>query len=401
MCEYAHGVFECWLHPAQYRTKLCKDGTACVRRVCFFAHTDEELRPLYMSTGSAVLSPLSSSAAVEMAAAMGLMPGSPGAGMPPFTPPISPSVNGIDHSSITWAQPNLPLLHLPGSNLQASRLRSSISARDMPFDDFSVMPESNSHRLPMHSSLGSQMPRSKILTPTNLDEFFSVEITSSPNYSSDQGTIFSPSNRTLMLNQFHQQQQRLLSPINTLYATRAMDSQQLPGHSALVQPSLGAPSSGNMSPRSMEPVAPMFSRLAFLAQRKKHQEAALRDLSSRDVGSVTSPVVDSADKSQPSWSDWASPRRAIDWGVSCEELGRLRRSSLLQNNEEPDLSWIHSLVREPPPEKMLDASARPAGPSLLLPANGAENINSDCQFDGLDQADGLCDWLEHCQLRQK
>ncbi|CAI5991334.1 unnamed protein product [Closterium sp. NIES-65] len=45
-CEYAHGVFECWLHPAQYRTRLCKDGTSCSRRVCFFAHTSEELRPL-------------------------------------------------------------------------------------------------------------------------------------------------------------------------------------------------------------------------------------------------------------------------------------------------------------------------------------------------------------------
>lgn len=25
LCEYAHGVFESWLHPAQYRTRLCKD----------------------------------------------------------------------------------------------------------------------------------------------------------------------------------------------------------------------------------------------------------------------------------------------------------------------------------------------------------------------------------------
>lgn len=43
-CEYAHGVFECWLHPARYRTQPCKDGTACRRRVCFFAHTPEQLR---------------------------------------------------------------------------------------------------------------------------------------------------------------------------------------------------------------------------------------------------------------------------------------------------------------------------------------------------------------------
>ncbi|OWM66096.1 zinc finger CCCH domain-containing protein 20 [Punica granatum] len=43
-CEYAHGVFECWLHPARYRTQPCKDGVNCRRRVCFFAHTPEQLR---------------------------------------------------------------------------------------------------------------------------------------------------------------------------------------------------------------------------------------------------------------------------------------------------------------------------------------------------------------------
>ncbi|KAL6842293.1 hypothetical protein ACP4OV_027941 [Aristida adscensionis] len=43
-CDLAHGVFECWLHPARYRTQPCKDGTACRRRVCFFAHTPDQLR---------------------------------------------------------------------------------------------------------------------------------------------------------------------------------------------------------------------------------------------------------------------------------------------------------------------------------------------------------------------
>ncbi|KAF2304408.1 hypothetical protein GH714_030802 [Hevea brasiliensis] len=45
-CEFAHGVFECWLHPARYRTQPCKDGPACRRRVCFFAHTPDQLRVL-------------------------------------------------------------------------------------------------------------------------------------------------------------------------------------------------------------------------------------------------------------------------------------------------------------------------------------------------------------------
>ncbi|XP_010417368.1 PREDICTED: zinc finger CCCH domain-containing protein 23-like [Camelina sativa] len=45
-CEFAHGVFECWLHPSRYRTQPCKDGTSCRRRICFFAHTTEQLRVL-------------------------------------------------------------------------------------------------------------------------------------------------------------------------------------------------------------------------------------------------------------------------------------------------------------------------------------------------------------------
>ncbi|KQK03130.1 zinc finger CCCH domain-containing protein 2 [Brachypodium distachyon] len=64
-CEYAHGVFECWLHPARYRTQACKDGTACRRRVCFFAHTREQLRempaPQHSSPRSTPLSPLAES----------------------------------------------------------------------------------------------------------------------------------------------------------------------------------------------------------------------------------------------------------------------------------------------------------------------------------------------------
>ncbi|GER56110.1 zinc finger CCCH domain-containing protein [Striga asiatica] len=55
-CDYAHGVFECWLHPARYRTQPCKDGIHCRRRVCFFAHTPEQLR-VFPLTGSANGSP--------------------------------------------------------------------------------------------------------------------------------------------------------------------------------------------------------------------------------------------------------------------------------------------------------------------------------------------------------
>lgn len=45
-CSLAHGVFECWLHPARYRTEACKDGRHCNRKVCFFAHSPRQLRLL-------------------------------------------------------------------------------------------------------------------------------------------------------------------------------------------------------------------------------------------------------------------------------------------------------------------------------------------------------------------
>ncbi|OWM86589.1 zinc finger CCCH domain-containing protein 20-like [Punica granatum] len=53
-CEFAHGVFECWLHPDRYRTQPCKDGPNCRRRVCFFAHSPDQLRilPQQPSPGS-------------------------------------------------------------------------------------------------------------------------------------------------------------------------------------------------------------------------------------------------------------------------------------------------------------------------------------------------------------
>jgi len=54
-CPYAHNVFEYWLHPSRYRTQLCNDGANCKRKVCFFAHTLEELRvPCKSLAGEAV-----------------------------------------------------------------------------------------------------------------------------------------------------------------------------------------------------------------------------------------------------------------------------------------------------------------------------------------------------------
>ncbi|WOL08192.1 hypothetical protein Cni_G16944 [Canna indica] len=106
-CELAHGVFECWLHPDRYRTQPCKDGIDCRRRVCFFAHTPDQLRvlpPQYQyspSTAAAIDSydgsPLRQQSALQSYLSKNFVSSptstliSPPKSPPRDSPPISPS----------------------------------------------------------------------------------------------------------------------------------------------------------------------------------------------------------------------------------------------------------------------------------------------------------------------
>ncbi|KAK7244629.1 hypothetical protein RIF29_39454 [Crotalaria pallida] len=406
MCEYAHGVFECWLHPAQYRTRLCKDGTNCARRVCFFAHTAEELRPLYVSTGSAVPSPRSStSSAMDFAAAMSMLPGSPSSmsvmSPSPFTPPMSPSANGMSHSSVPWPQPNVPALHLPGSNLQSSRLRSSLHARDIPMDDFDMFSDYDqqqqllnelsclSPQHPMNSNNLNRSGRMKPLTPSNLDDLFSAE--GSPRFADGAlaSTVFSPTHKSAVFNQF-QQQQSMLSPVNTNFSPKNVEH-------PLLQASFGVQSSGRMSPRNVEPISPMNSRMSMLAQREKQQQ--FRSLSSRELGSNSAAAAVAAAGSTNSWSRWGSPNGRADWAAGPEEFGKLRRSSSFElgnNGEEPDLSWVQSLVKESPTE--IKEKLATNVPSVAAAGSSSEGPNvSTSQMESVDHA-VLGAWLEQMQL---
>ncbi|CAK9135106.1 unnamed protein product [Ilex paraguariensis] len=42
-CHFSHGAFEHWLHLEKYRTRRCNAGPFCLRKVCFFAHSEHEL----------------------------------------------------------------------------------------------------------------------------------------------------------------------------------------------------------------------------------------------------------------------------------------------------------------------------------------------------------------------
>ncbi|KAL6987111.1 hypothetical protein U1Q18_012867 [Sarracenia purpurea var. burkii] len=396
MCEYAHGVFECWLHPAQYRTRLCKDGTNCNRRVCFFAHTPEELRPLYVSTGSAVPSPRSGSSAanaMDFAAAMSLLPASPSS---PFTPPMSPSAHNI--SNMGWPQPNVPALHLPGSNLQSSRLRSSLNARDIQMDDLDMLQDFDVQQQQLLNELSrlsqpnignislNRSGHSKTLNPSNLEDLFSAESSSSPRYS-DQAlasAVFSPTHKSAVLNQF-QQQKSMVSPLNMNLSPKTIDN-------PLLQASFGVPSSGRMSPRSVEPlpISPISSRVSMLGQREKQQQQ-FRSLSSRDLGSNSAAVVGS-----DPWSKWGPSNGKPDWTVNADEFGRLRRSSSFElgnNGEEPDLSWVQSLVKESPQEM----KEKPAAAGNI--GSSGEGLNLNSQIEPIDRS-VLSAWLEQMQLDQ-
>ncbi|XP_010536082.1 PREDICTED: zinc finger CCCH domain-containing protein 56 [Tarenaya hassleriana] len=344
MCEYAHGVFECWLHPAQYKTRLCKDGMSCNRRVCFFAHTNEELRPLYASTGSGLPSPRASSG-MDMASVLNMLPGSPSAIQHSFTHPMSPSGNGMPHSSMAWPQQNMPTLHLSGSNLQLSRLRSSLNARDIPVEELRMLQDFEMQRQKQQLLGDASSPRfmnhsgrPKSLAPSNLDEFFSSEL-SSPRFS-DQlagSSILSPSHKSALLNQL-QNKQSMLSPIKT----NLMSPKKNVEH-PLFQATFGVSSSpGKMSPRAVEPISPMNSRLASLSLRDRPQVHS-RSLSSRELGSSLS----SADVGSPlsPWSRWDQSKGSgndnVDWSVHSDELCVLRKSHSLANPfSEADGPWV-------------------------------------------------------------
>ncbi|PKA59023.1 Zinc finger CCCH domain-containing protein 2 [Apostasia shenzhenica] len=142
-CEFAHGVFECWLHPARYRTQPCKDGTACRRRVCFFAHTPEQLRVLPQQQ----LSPRTPESydgsplrhhALDAYFSKGVI--SPPMSPPADSPPISPSGAGIRRAAFPVGSPvNEVLASL--RKLQLSKVKSMpCSLGGLPAGSFTSLP---------------------------------------------------------------------------------------------------------------------------------------------------------------------------------------------------------------------------------------------------------------------
>lgn len=397
VCEYAHGVFECWLHPAQYRTRLCKDGTNCSRRVCFFAHTPEELRPLYPPTGSSMLSQRTMMTTLDKMAVMNpvapvsassvlmLSSSNPSQGSFPNSP-MSPSssANTSGHSSFdggSWAHPNLPTLHLTNGVLQASRLRTAVSARDMHpecligsgdyegqlLNEFARLSTQARGNGPMATvSSGGNTPcrprkfKTHNVAPTNLEDLFASEVFS-PKMTASESAFLSKIQSQKAAQLSPQRQSQIQSSFNTqVYPQVQMHMQhggidcQSPSDFLLPpsdQPasyslsSLGPPSSltgelerqnSNGSPLSPVMSGAANSRAVAFAQRDRGRSR------SRDLGGATS------------WSEWGSPSGKVDWGIQGEELQKFRKSASfgIRSSDEPDLSWVKTLFKEAPAKSM-------------------------------------------------
>ncbi|XP_057523211.1 zinc finger CCCH domain-containing protein 47-like [Amaranthus tricolor] len=307
-CEFAHGVFESWLHPAQYRTRLCKDEIGCARKVCFFAHRKDELRPVYASTGSA-LPDVSS-------------PGSGFSANSTSTPPMSPSCaplspnNGASPGAEGVFQGKSNLMSPPNLLLPGSRLRSSFNARDIESEiEMESWVVNRQHQYNQHHHQVLSPRPSPGWKNNNIGRFSDVI----------PATNLEPAFGSINV-------ARKLSPPNVVELPRRKLS----------------PPRALDSPKSMA-AALLNSRAAAFTRRSQ----SFVDRAGSSPANMSSPMP-------TNMSDWGSPNGKLDWGINGQELNKLRKSNSFgirgaTNNvtrssppgfNEPDVSWVNSLVKD-------------------------------------------------------
>ncbi|KAK7321354.1 hypothetical protein VNO77_31918 [Canavalia gladiata] len=375
-CEYAHGIFECWLHPAQYRTRLCKDESGCTRRVCFFAHKPEELRPLYASTGSAIPSPGSYSAsasALEMGSVSPMALGSPSVLMPPAsTPPLTPSGASSPVTGSMWSQTSVsvPTLQLPKSRLKTAStardidldiellglethrrrqqlMMDEISGLSSPSNWKNSIPNSPSFPVSLADHTG-ELNRLSGVKPTNLEDIYgSLDPSILPKF---HGMSLDVAGSQLQSPPGIQMRSSLNQQIGS-YSSGLSTSNMIGSRSFRID------QSGEVAAVALNPRAAAFS--------KRSQSFIERSVVNHH-SELPSPATSIA--ANPStFSNWGSPDGKLDWAINGEELNKLRKSSSFgfrssnspftmattkvhANDNEPDVSWVHSLVKDAPVE---------------------------------------------------
>ncbi|KAK1412754.1 hypothetical protein QVD17_34251 [Tagetes erecta] len=293
-CEYAHGIFECWLHPAQYRTRLCKDEVGCNRKVCFFAHKPEELRPLHPSTGSAVLSPRSLS---DISAISPFSVGSLSVLMPQSsTPPVTPGASS-PRGGLLWSNQSTPT-----QKMFNNRFRTALSSQDLDLEaELMMVDRYHQQQLMDEFARSSSGFAGDCFEDNDIANRKSFELLASG---------ISPESR-----------------INTLHQNMSYSS--------------GLPSSPlRMSSPSFGANQIMNSRSAAFTKRSQ---------SFIDHGTVNrQPVSSSVTPSK--LSDWSSPDGKLTWGFQKDEINKLRKSAsfgvrrsqdslLTVNNQKHDVTF--------------------------------------------------------------
>lgn len=367
-CEYAHGVFESWLHPAQYRTRLCKDETGCNRKVCFFAHKPEELRPVYASTGSAMPSPKSYSAsAIDMTSMSPLALSSSSLPMSTVsTPPMSPLAASSSPKSGNLWQNKLNFTP-PSLQLSGSRLKSALSARDMDLE-MELLGLDSPRRQQQQQQQQQQLIEeiARISSPSFRSKEFNRIADLNPTNLDDLLASTDPS----LLSQLHGLSMQPSTPTQMQSSPSAMQMRQNMNHLRASYPSnmpsspVRKPSAYGFDSSAAVAAAVMNSRSAAFAKQ--------RSQSFIDRGAATNHHIGMSSPSNPScrvssgFSDWNSPTGKLDWGVNGDELSKLRKSASFgfRNNgvaatasptahsghAEPDVSWVNSLVKDVPSE---------------------------------------------------
>ncbi|KAK8542269.1 hypothetical protein V6N13_137158 [Hibiscus sabdariffa] len=357
-CEYAHGIFESWLHPSQYRTRLCKDEIGCSRKICFFAHKVEELRPVNASTGSAMPLPRSTAVnAVDMANLSPLALGSsslslPTASTPPMSPlaaASSPNIGSLWHDKVNLTPPAL--------QLPASRLKTAFSARDFNLEMKLLALKNHASQLQQQQLMDETSSLSSSSCWRN--EYCRLE---DLNTNADDG--------------FGSLDPSLLSPLKGLSVKSATPTQlqsptELQIHQNMNQ--LRASYTMNLSSSSVrQPSVFGFdssSAVAAAVMNSRSSGFAKRSQSFIDSGAMAgrAGLTAASTSMMPSnISDWSSPDGKLDWGIQGDELNKLRKSAsfgfrnnnptttatknmMASDGNEPDVSWVHSLVRDVAP----------------------------------------------------
>ncbi|EEF34053.1 transcription factor, putative [Ricinus communis] len=331
---------------------------------------------------------------VDMATLSPLALGSSSLALPSVsTPPMSPlaTASSSPKSGGLWQNKiNLtpPALQLPGS-----RLKTALCARDLELERELLALDNHSNQLQQQqfmdemSGLSSPSCWSKDfnrvgdLKPTNLDDVFG---SLDPSLLAPlQGLSFKSSTPTQLQSPTGLEIRQNMNQFRSSYPTNLSSSP------------VRKPAAYGFDSSAAVAAAMMNSRSSAFAKRSH---------SFIDRGAATNRLgitaaANSVSMMSANLSDWSSPDGKLDWGVQGDELNKLKKSAsfgfrssnnptmrtnfALPNVDEPDVSWVNTLVKDVPP----------VGSSLF----GAERQYSI----GKGVRESLPPWMEQMYIEQE